>query len=76
MSTIITSIDKRSPAARAGVLTGEKLLAINGHEIVDVLDYRYYGYDANPTLALESPEGAVRTVRVRKPETEDLGINF
>ena len=28
---------------------GETLLTINGHPIVDVLDYRFYGYD--PVLA-------------------------
>ena len=43
MSTIITSIDPRSPAERAGVRTGEKLLSIGGHDIVDVLDYRFFG---------------------------------
>ncbi len=39
MSTVITSVDHRSPAQRAGIRPGEKLLTINGHEIVDVLDY-------------------------------------
>ena len=43
MSTIINSIDKRSPAERAGVRTGEKLLSINGHSVEDVLDYRFFG---------------------------------
>ena len=45
MSTIITAIDRHSPAERAGVQVGEQLLSINGHPIVDVLDYRFYGYD-------------------------------
>ena len=76
MSTVITSIDHPSAARRAGVRTGEKLISISGHEIVDVLDYRFFGYDANPELVLESPEGVRRTVRVRKPEGEDLGLNF
>ena len=41
MSTIITAIDRHSPAERAGVQVGEQLLSINGHPIVDVLDYRF-----------------------------------
>ena len=42
MSTIITSVDRHSPAERAGIAAGEQLLTINGHEIIDVLDYRFY----------------------------------
>ena len=76
MSTVITSIDRHSPAQRCGVAVGEKLLAINGHEIVDVLDYRFYGYDPVAHLTLLTPEGTERTVTVRKPEGQDLGLNF
>lgn len=76
MSTVITSIDRHSPAQRCGVAVGEKLLAINGHEIVDVLDYRFYGYDPVARLTLLTPEGTERTVTVRKPEGQDLGLNF
>ena len=52
MSTIITAIDRHSPAERAGVQVGEQLLSINGHPIVDVLDYRFYGYDPLSHLVL------------------------
>ena len=76
MSTVITSLDPHSPARRAGVRRGEKLIAINGHDIVDVLDYRFFGYDPNPELVLESEGGACRTLRVKKGEGEELGLNF
>lgn len=76
MSTVITSIDRRSPAERAGVRIGERLLSINGHGIEDVLDYRFFGYDGDPALELEAPDGVRRTLRVRKPEAEELGMNF
>ena len=42
MSTVIASVDRRSPAQLAGIKPGEQLLTINGHEIIDVLDYRFY----------------------------------
>ena len=42
MSTVITSIDPHSPAEKAGIVVGEQLLEINGHHIVDVLDYRFF----------------------------------
>lgn len=75
MSTVITSIDPRSPAELAGVRVGETLRAINGHTVVDVLDYRFYGYDSKTILTLES-EGQERTVTIRKEEGRDLGLNF
>ena len=75
MSTVITSIDPRSPAERAGVRVGETLRAINGHTVVDVLDYRFYGYDSETTLTLEQ-DGRERTVTIHKEEGRDLGLNF
>lgn len=75
MSTVITSIDRRSPAERAGIKAGEKLISISGHPVVDVLDYRFFGYDPNPELVLER-SGVRRTVRVRKEEGDELGLNF
>ena len=75
MSNIITSVDPHSPAERAGVRCGERLAAIGDHPIQDVLDYRFFGYDKNPVLTLESDSGC-RTVRVKKGEGDDLGLNF
>ena len=75
MSTVITSIDPQSPAEKAGITVGEQLLEINGHKIVDVLDYRFYGYDPETVLRLER-DGHVRTVTIRKAEGQDLGLNF
>ncbi len=74
--TVIRSVDARSPAHRAGVKAGEKLLQVNGHPIVDVLDYKFYTYDPKLTLLLGKPDGKERTVKVRKAEGEELGLNF
>ena len=75
MSTVITSVDRRSPAERAGIRPGEKLLTINGHEIVDVLDYRFFGYDPVLEITLER-EGCRRELHVEKEEGLELGLNF
>ena len=76
MSTVITGIDRHSPAERAHIRVGEKLLTINGHKIADVLDYRFYGYDAIADLTLQQTDGSVRKVQVRKAEGQDLGLDF
>ena len=50
MASRIISVDPGSPAARAGVEAGEPLLSIDGAAVRDVLDYKFYGYDAHLTL--------------------------
>ena len=76
MSAIITKIDPRSPADKAGLQVGETLLSIGGHAIHDVMDYKFYAYDPHLTLEMQSPCGARRTVKIRKQEGQDLGLEF
>ena len=76
LSTLITSVDAGSPAERAGIRVGETLLKLNGHEIVDVLDYRFFCYDPVVRVELRKADGTLRRLRVRKEEGEDLGLNF
>ncbi len=74
--TVIRSVDPRSPARRAGLRPGERLLEVNGHPVADVLDYKFYTYDSSLVLLLQEPGGTRRTARVRKGEGEDLGLEF
>ena len=76
MSTLITSVAAGSPAEKAGVRAGETLLRLNGHEIVDVLDYRFFCYDAKLSVELRAVDGTKRKLRVKKDEGQDLGLNF
>ncbi len=41
MAVKIDGVEPHSRAEKAGVRAGDILLAINGHEITDVLDYRF-----------------------------------
>lgn len=76
MASKIISVDPGSPADRAGIVSGETLLTIDGSAVRDVLDYKFYGYDAQLSLALLSQSGEQRTVEIRKREGEPLGLNF
>ena len=69
MSTIITSVDRHSPAERAGITPGEQLLTINGHQIIDVLDYRFYGYDTDCCLELRASRKVSRWLLQDKTTT-------
>ena len=74
--TVIRGVDPHSPASRAGVRVGETLTHINGHSIVDVLDYKFYGYDPRVELTLKGEDGTIRTLGIRKREGEDIGLEF
>lgn len=77
MASKIVSVDAGSPAARAGLAAGETLLQIDGVAIRDVLDYKFYSYDAALTLQVMEVDGkTLREVHVRKREGEPLGLNF
>lgn len=77
MASLIVSVDAGSPAECAGLKAGETLLQIDGTAIRDVLDYKFYSYDAALTLQVMEADGkTLREVRVRKREGEPLGLNF
>jgi len=76
VSTVITSIDHGSPAEKAGIAAGEKLISVNGKPIVDVLDYKFYCYDPKLELELETSDGGKRMLHIAKREGQELGLNF
>ncbi len=74
MVTIIDT-ERGSRAERAGVLAGDILLSINGHEIRDVLDYRFYLAEREITLQLH--RGAeLLDICIRKQMYDDIGLVF
>ena len=74
--TAIRVVEPGSPAAKAGVQVGETLTHVNGKPIVDVLDYKFYTYDPKLELTLRASDNTFRTVKVRKYEGQDLGLEF
>ena len=76
MSVTIYAVAEDSPAARAGILPGETLCAINGNEICDILDYRFYETEREVRLSLRGADGAEREVRLRKGQYDAIGLEF
>ncbi len=75
MAVTITAVEAGSPAYKKKIRAGDKLVSVNGQPITDVLDYRFYLTEERLTLELETEKGP-RTVRLRKPEYEDIGLEF
>ena len=71
----ISEVFRRSRAAKAKIKAGDDLLAINGNEISDVLDYRFYLAEEVVELSL-AREGRPYTVTIRKEEYDDIGLGF
>ena len=71
----ITSVSRGSRADKAGIQSGDLLLAINGNEIEDVLDYRFYLADTLVTLTCERGKETF-DVTIRKGEYDDIGLEF
>jgi len=72
----ITVVDKPSPAHRAGIRPGDTLERINGHLVRDVLDYKFYSYDARLMLTVLHEDGSRRNLLLKKEEGQDLGLTF
>ena len=71
----ITSVAPRSRAERHGILPGDILLSINGREVTDVLDYRFFLTATEVRLAL-SRGGKPFEAVIRKREYDDIGLDF
>ena len=76
MSVKINSVECNSHASRCGIKDGEILISINGNEIIDVLDYRFYQFSRELELVLMNDIGEKRVVNLKKPEYDELGLLF
>ncbi len=71
-----SNVKKKSIAEKMGIKSGDKILSINGAEMVDVFDYDFYTTEEDVTMVLEDAQGNQRTVNIQKEQYEDLGIEF
>ena len=71
----IKSVDPTSPLC-GRVCVGDTIVSINGNEILDVLDYKFFAYDRVLDVTLQRPDGTQYALRVKKPEGGDLGLDF
>ena len=76
MASKITAVDRGSPAFRAGIVPGETLISINGNEITDVLDYRFYAADPDLRLLVADENGRTREIHIRNTAYRPLGLEF
>ncbi len=72
----IIGIENQSIAQDAGIHVGDKLVAINGEQVVDIVDYEYLCAENNLLIKLISPNSEIYEIRIRKDTYEPLGLRF
>ena len=76
MAVVIRNVEAKSPAARARIKAGDTLVSINGRDINDVLDYRFFIPDQKLLVVVKTAKGKERKVRIRKEAYAELGMVF
>lgn len=76
MSVKISSVEQGSISEKKRIKAGDTLISINGNEINDVLDYRFYLNDRKIHLTVKGADGKSKIVSIRKDEAEDIGLEF
>lgn len=73
---LIGRVLPQSIAEELGIEPGDRLLAINGQEIMDVFDYQYYIKDEYIEVLVAKPSGEEWLLEIDKDYEEDLGVEF
>jgi len=73
---VIENVVPGSIAEEMEIEAGDRLLAVNGQPIRDILDYNYFSGDEQVLLEIGKPDGEVWDVEVERDEDEGLGLIF
>ena len=74
---LIETVVPGSIAAELELEPGDRLLAVNGHSLRDVIDYSYYAASNHELLLeIEKTDGEIWELEVERYEGEALGLTF
>lgn len=71
---VVAAVRAQTPAARAGLRPGDRIVAINGHLLRDVIDFHYQSGEERLTLTLDRQGQAVAARLQRRGP--DLGLEL
>ena len=71
---VVAAVRARTPAAAAGLVAGDRILAINGHAVRDAIDFQFHAADARLALTVER-DGAQRALRL-VPGPQPVGVEL
>ena len=71
---VVAAVRPRTPAAAAGLARGDRIVAVNGHRLRDVIDFHYHAGDERLELSVER-DGVATAKRLRR-RGADLGLEL
>lgn len=72
----IETVEPGSIAEELEIESGDRLLAINGNPIQDIIDFGYYSGEEELLLEIEKQDGEIWEIELMREEGESLGILF
>jgi len=76
MKNQVAKILPGSIAEEIDLEVGDRLISINGNDVIDIIDYKFLITDELITIEIEKVDGEVWEIEVEKDYDEDLGIEF
>ncbi|ACM21447.1 iron-sulfur cluster-binding oxidoreductase, cyano_FeS_chp family [Geotalea daltonii FRC-32] len=73
---LIDSVVTESIADELEIEAGDRLVAINGHRLRDIIDFNFFAADEELTLEVVKRDGEVWEMEVERDESEPLGLIF
>lgn len=73
---LVESVAAGSPAEKAGVRAGWRLLRLDNRELGDIIDYRIAEADTRLSLLFLTGSGSLRRIRIKKNAATSLGLRF
>src|SRR5262245_19369456 len=71
---LVAAIRRRTPAARAGLAAGDRILAINGEPLRDAIDFQFHAADER--LELTVARAGARSLLILERSSGDLGLEL
>jgi putative radical SAM enzyme (TIGR03279 family) len=71
---VVTTVIEGSPADRAGICAGDRLVTVNGREPTDVIEYQQLTDGSDVVLVVLGADGMRRRLGVKKAEGEPIGL--
>jgi putative radical SAM enzyme (TIGR03279 family) len=71
---VVAAIRSRTPAAQAGLLAGDRILAVNGEPLRDAIDFQFHGGDERLALTVVRDGTTAQRLLVRRGL--DLGLEL
>ena len=72
---MVAAVRPRTAAAAAGLVAGDRIMAINAQPLRDAIDFQFYGSDDRLALSVER-QGRPRALRLVRRAGADLGIEL